>query len=332
MSENLRGGSRRRLRAATIAACLVAACERPQSKGSREGTTQDTAVVSMGAPLENVVSVRLRGSRELVENSAAAMSARQPGVLFTINDSGNDPLLFAVDTTGADRGVWRVLGASNVDWEATSLGPCGPQPAGGAASSCVYIGDTGENPGRQPSRAIYRVVEPAATGGRSEVKAEVLRYTYPDQRHDVEAMYVAPNGDIVLITKRPLMTTAGHLRPALVFRVPASAWGTSDRIVAQLADSLPIVPGSVPFRVITDASLAPDARHVAVRTYAQVYIFATDAVTGAVNHAIAPSVCDLMSLGEPQGEGVTWANARGRLVFTSEGRRVPLNLGDCAIR
>jgi hypothetical protein len=196
----------------------------------------------------------------------------------------------------------------------------------------VYIGDTGENAGRHPSRAIYRVVEPDATGGRGEVTAEVLQYTYPDQRHDVEAMYVAPNGDIVLITKRPMMTAAGHLRPALVFRVPASAWGTTGRIVAELTDSLPIIPGSIPFRVVTDASLAPDARHIAVRTYAQVYIFAADSVTGAVNHSIAPSVCDLMPLGEPQGEGVTWANARGRLVFTSEGRRAPLHLGDCVIR
>jgi len=137
---------------------------------------------------------------------------------------------------------------------------------------------------------------------------------------------------MVLITKRPLTSATGQLRPALVFRIPASAWGTTGRIVAELADSLPIVPGSAPFRVITDASLAPDARHVAVRTYAQVYIFATDSVTGAVNHTVAPSVCDLMPLGEPQGEGVTWANARGRLVFTSEGRRVPLRLGDCVIR
>ena len=84
--------------------------------------------------------------------------------------------------------------------------------------------------------------------------------------------------------------------------------------------------------MITDASLAPDGRHVAVRTYAQVFIFATDSVTGAVNHAVAPSVCDLVPLGEAQGEGVSWANARGRLVFTSEGRRAPLNLRTAAIR
>jgi hypothetical protein len=101
--------------------------------------------------------------------------------------------------------------------------------------------------------------------------------------------------------------------------------------VAQLVDSLPIVPGSMPLRLITDASLSPDGRHLAVRTYGQVFVFATDSLIGAINHAVRPSVCDIVSLGEPQGEGVTWANANGRLVFTSEGRRAPLHLGDCPI-
>lgn len=281
----------------------------------------------MGAIVRNVSAVPLRARRELVENSAAAMSTRQPGVLFTINDSGNDALLFAIDTTGADRGVWRVLGATNVDWEAASMGPC----AGDNVTSCVYIGDTGDNVGTHASRAIYRFPEPTTIDGTGTVRAEALRFTYPDQRHDVEAMYVAPNGDVVLITKRPIATAAGQYRSALVFRVPASAWGANGVVVAQLADSLPIVPGSLPLRLITDASLAPDAKHLAVRTYAQVYVFATDSVTGAVNHGVPASICDIVPLGERQGEGVTWANARGRLVFTSEGRRAPINLGECPV-
>ena len=31
-----------------------------------------------------------------------------------------------------------------------------------------------------------------------------------------------------------------------------------------------------------------------------------------VKPAVAPSVCNLVRLGEPQGEGVTWADTRGR--------------------
>ncbi len=315
-----------RLAATVLVVCCSSACERAQPNARSARATPDVPPESMGALLQNVVSVPIHGRRELVENSAAAMSVHQPGVLFTINDSGNDPLLFAIDTTGANRGMWRVSGVANADWEAASIGPCDAQ----RPSGCVYIGDTGENTGPNPSRAIYRVVEPTADGGRGFVQPEVLQYTYPDQRHDVESMYVAVNGDIFLITKRPLLR-GSRLRPALVFRISASAWGASGRVVAEFVDSLPIVPGSVPFRLITDASLAPDGHHVAVRTYSQVFIFATDSITGAVNHAVAPSVCDLAPLGEGQGEGVAWVNTRGRLAFTSEGRRAPLNLGDCPL-
>jgi len=80
---------------------------------------------------------------------------------------------------------------------------------------------------------------------------------------------------------------------------------------------------------VSNPSWSPDGHHIAVRTYSQVFIFATDSVTGSVNHAVEPRVCDLTGLGEAQGEGVSWINDRGRLVFTSEGRRAPLNLGDC---
>ena len=31
-----------------------------------------------------------------------------------------------------------------------------------------------------------------------------MRYTYPDEGEDVEAMYVAQNGDVVVVSKRPL--------------------------------------------------------------------------------------------------------------------------------
>jgi hypothetical protein len=76
----------------------------------------------MGIRPASIRLIRVQGRPELVENSAAAYSYAQAGVIFTINDSGNDQLLFALDTTGADRGVWRVQGATDVDWEAASAG------------------------------------------------------------------------------------------------------------------------------------------------------------------------------------------------------------------
>jgi hypothetical protein len=321
----------------TLSACalvftllVTASCDRASavSVGWGRGSRLYAGTDSMGAAPEQLSAIPIR-SRDLPENSAAAMSHTQPGVLFTINDSGNDPVLFALDTTGALRGEWRIRGAKNVDWESAAVGPCQP----GTLPSCVYIGDTGDNEALHSMRSIYRVNEPAATSARiiGSLPAERLDYAYPDGPRDVEAMYVAPNGDLFLISKRPSTDAAGRLRNALVYRLAAQRWGAGGRVTAERVDSLDIVPGSAPLRTITDAALSPDGRHLAVRTYMQLYVFATDSATGRVDHAVAPSVCNLVSVDEAQGEGVTWADSKGRLVLTSEGRDSPLDLVTCPL-
>jgi hypothetical protein len=314
-----------------VLSCVIApalllaapACDEPPRRPSSLGAT---AADTMGAALADAREVVVRTHRKIEETSGLAASATHRDVLFAIDDSGNDPMLFALDTTGADRGAWRVSGATNVDWEALAMGPCGP-----AASRCIYIGDVGDNGARHPTRVLYRIREPepldsAHTG---KVAAEHVTFTYPDGKHDVEAMYVAPAGDVYLITKRPSRSGAFRLRHALVFRVPSSAWSTGRAAVAQLVDSLSIVPGSAPFRTITDASLAPDGRHLAVRTYSQLYVYAVDSTSGRVDASIAPSICNLVALDEAQGEGLAWLAAGGRFAFSSEGKGQPLRLASC---
>jgi len=296
----------------------------------------------MGVAPTSVLRIVAEARPELVEASGATLSASQSGVVFTINDSGNQPVLFALDTTGADRGAWRVTGARNVDWEAASAGPCGQRapagsvdttrPAAGAPNACVYIGDVGDNDAKRASRVIYKVPEPAAqrAGFVGTVAAEALAYRYADQPHDVEAMYVAPNGDTFLITKRRLVGPDRRLRPSLVFHLPAAAWGgASQPVVAALVDSLPIVPGSASRRQVTDAALSPDGRRLAVRTYGQVFVFVTDSATGRVRGAIPPSVCNIVSLGRWQGEGVAWFGRTDKLLLTSEGRRSTMFAVEC---
>jgi len=134
------------------------------------------------------------------------------------------------------------------------------------------------------------VAEPLALGVGNPAEtppAEKLEYTYPGGPRDVEAMYVATDASITLISKRPLRNTLGVLRPALVFRISAEAWREAKPVVACLTDSLPIVPGSARGRLITDAALAPDSRHVAVRTYTQVFVFAVDSATGLIGRSVA---------------------------------------------
>ena len=312
-------------------ALTIGGCDSGANQERRLVSRYYASTDSMGATPTNLSIVRGAGPSDLVENSAAALSMTQPGIFFSINDSGNDAQLFALDTTGRDRGVWRVKNANNVDWEAASVAPC----AVGAASWCVYIGDVGDNEGHHRSRKIYRVVEPPAMEPgavrRDSLEAERLTFEYPNGPQDVEAMYVARNTDIFLIAKRPRLDPARNPLPALIYRLPAASWREKGRVVAELVDSLPIVPGSVPFRVITDAALSPDAKHLAVRTYMQLYVFATDSATGRVNRDVSPTVCNLLTVDEVQGEGVTWANNNGRFIFTTEGQGAPIALADCPL-
>lgn len=293
-----------------------------------------------------IATIPLRARPALRENSAAVMSASQPGVLFTINDSGNDPVLFALDTAGNDRGAWIIRGARNDDWEAAALGPCGrpsgrgPDPGGRGArepsidttAHCLYVGDVGDNAASRRTRVIYRVPEPRASGPgtTATLSAERLTFRYSDRPHDVEALWVGRDGTTWLITKRRLEAADGTDRPALIFALAASAWEHTDSVAtARLMDSISVVPGSAPGRLITDAALAPDGGRLAVRTYTEVFVFPADQATGRVTDGSAAAVCGISGLRERQGEGITWLGHGGRLLLTSEGNRSPMHVIAC---
>jgi hypothetical protein len=309
----------------SVLLCLAAAC----------GLSGDGAALAQVPRADSTIrEIRARKiptalRRDLTEASAAAMSRAVPGRLWSINDSGNDPMIFAIDTSGRQLGAWRVGGARNVDWEAAATGPCGT----GGGPHCLYIGDVGDNSAVRRVVNVYRVADIPADQARaagSTLAAESLTFRYPDHAHDVEAMYVMPNGTMHFITKRPLKDAAGRLRPALVYSLPASAWdAVASTATAELTDSLAIVPGTGLIRMITDAALAPDGRHLAVRTYTELWIFATDPVTGRVRADVRPTICDLSRLEERQGEAVTWLDPTGRLLLMSEGQRSPLWAIEC---
>jgi hypothetical protein len=273
----------------------------------------------------------------LVENSIAVTSVSQPGVIFGANDSGHEALLFAFDSTGASRGIWKVNGARNLDWEAASSGPCARTAE---IRSCLYLGDVGDNEARKPSVTVYRIAEPTVTAAPSDPRAtpatdlptaESISIQYPDSPHDVEAMYVTAAGDLFIITKRRLLDASRTPRQALIYRVPASAWGSSGTVTATLVDSLPLVPGDMPGRQVTDAALSPDGKLLAIRTYAEVYVFPVDSATGRPSPGIRPAVCTILDLNEFQGEGIGWWWDRRRLLLTSEGRNEPLHIIECPL-
>ena len=104
---------------------------------------------------------------ELKETSGLA---NLNGEIWTHNDSGDDPLLYQINTSNGNiiRTV-EIANATNEDWEDI----CHDE-------NYVYIGDIGNNFGDRIDLRIYKISR-AALEESDEVYAEIIHYSYSDQ-------------------------------------------------------------------------------------------------------------------------------------------------------
>jgi hypothetical protein len=250
---------------------------------------------------------------ELTESSGLAISRSLPGVLWTHNDSGHDPELFAIDSTGALLARLGVAGAHNVDWEDIARAPC---PAG----ECLYIGDIGDNREVRDDVVVYRVPEPDLRQG-STAAAEMFRFHYPDRPRDAEALFVTDDGRVFIISK-------GRSDGIGVFSAPLPADGGSAPLVQ--VQALSDVAQQLPHQV-TGAALAPGGGTVVVRTYAFLQLYSFDGQLLGEPLLPEPGL-DLSPATEPQGEAVD-VRADGTIFLTSEagpsGLTAPVTRVEC---
>jgi hypothetical protein len=225
----------------------------------------------------------------LQEGSGAATSRRAPEHVWTHNDSGQ-PILTSLDSKGTVLRRVHVAGAQVEDWEAIASGPC---PDG----NCIFIGDIGDNDGKRRSITIYRLPEPADASDSATVTA-VIRATYPQGAQNAETMLVTPKGEILIVTK-------GTTGPVELFRVPADAAPGKPAVLQPVGK--PREPGkSESAARITDGAISPDGSWIALRTNTEIAFYrTTDLMAGHWREAGRVS---LKSLGEPQGEGIAFAD------------------------
>lgn len=199
------------------------------------------------------------------ESSGLAASGCQPGVLWTHNDSGDEALIYAMSPAGKHLGTWRVAGAEHIDWEDMAL----VRDRDGRCS--IYIGEIGNNDLERAEGKIYRVPEPViaaeAAGSTRDTalmteRAESMTFTYPDGRHDAEALLVHPEtGTIYVVTKK-------ISEPAGVYRIEPR-FGTGQRVAAEKAAEI-AVP-AVPQGLVTGGDISADGRKVVLCDYSAAY-------------------------------------------------------------
>jgi len=251
------------------------------------------------AQADFTITAELR-SRRLRETSGVAVSRQHPGILWTHNDSGDDPVLYATDLQGHNLGEYRIHGARARDWEDIALGRC-PETDG----DCLFIGDIGDNSERRGSVSIYILPEPPPppAGPIQAVSARRLVVHYADRPRDAEALAVDAQGTVLVISK-------GRSGPVMLFRISRDDAQGSEVTVEPSAE-LGITPANMP-NTITAASISPDGTLLVVRSYVEIIFY-----RWAEGHADRMNPSCWLGLQEPQGEAVDFLDA-STLVVTSE--------------
>lgn len=244
------------------------------------------------------VDVNLPG--EVTEASGAAMDPRVPGVIWTHDDSGGEPMLYAMDSYGQLVGRVKLKGAKNQDWEDLAVFRCGD-------GACAYAADIGDN-GRkkQDPLVLYRARLPLP-GGDVEVPAERFEARFPGGTRDAEAIFVTPSGELYLINK-------GQKDPIVLYRWPTPL----QKGPVELIPVRTLAPEVAQFGDrVTGAGATPDGKWVAVRTYGTLALYRMEDLLGTGGPAFT---LDLAPLGESQGEGVA-VDSTGAVLLVSEGGR-----------
>lgn len=195
------------------------------------------------------------------ESSGLAASKCQPDVYWTHNDSGDGPFLYGLDLEGKNLGVWRVAGATNLDWEDIASfkdknGRC-----------FVFIGEIGNNSLKRADAAIYRVAEPLAneTTGLSVREspletepAESLRFVYPGRPLNAETLLVHPiTGEIYVLSK-------SKEDPSSVFKIKPLFGIMRPQLAEKVAE---IKVPAVPYGFLTGGDISPDGKRVVLCDY-----------------------------------------------------------------
>jgi hypothetical protein len=236
---------------------------------------------------------------DIAESSGVAVSRRHPGVFWTHNDSGWDPVVFAVDSTGAILARVRVPDVTNRDWEDIELAPCNP----GDDEHCLFIGEIGDNRERHPRIAVYRIPEPDPRADSVSQTPTILRAIYQDGPRDAEALFVTERG-IFLVNK-------GRSHAVDLFHIePPYRHGQTVTLVARQQIAPP--PTSVSAQV-TGAAASIDGRRVVLRTYGGIQFFIMEGDTLVADGRPAT----LVAPDQRQGEGIDFLDT-DRFVLTSE--------------
>jgi hypothetical protein len=219
---------------------------------------------------------------------------------YAINDGGTAATVYVL---GKDCQVQDVI-----------TGPADPydvEDLARAADGTFWLSDTGDN---DEDRETIALISLTPSG-----ESAVHRLTYPDGKHDAEALLLDGAGVPYVVTKNPL-GTADVYRPAGPLASPGPTPLEHVATVRLTSTDTPggPVPGLVGSVTVTGAATSADGTALALRTYTDVYLFPVR--NGDLVAALAEKPVRVPLPNEAQGEAIAF-QPDGSLVSASEAAR-----------
>ena len=260
--------------------------------------------------LLQVVHVANLNDPRINESSGLAFSRRGQPILWTHNDSGDGPHLYALNTNGELRGFFAVSGAQAYDWE--DMASCLLDGV-----SYLVIADTGDNDEQRESCHLYWVEEPEVPDSGGTITgilsvAHHIEFTYEDGPRDCEAVAVAEDGRTVYLISK----TGKKNLPCQVYELtlPTTPW--MGILVARPVSAL-----DIPKVVALDFS--PDGQRAIVLTYGDAFEFVRNLGRSWREAFFSPPQIIPMPW-RSQGESICYAPDARTLYLTSENLPAPL--------
>ena len=279
-------------------------------------------------PLDAELSaLRISEPARLEELSGLAVSRTYPGIVWGHGDSGQPPVLWALDLERGelafppylakkfdDGASWPGLtleGASNIDWEdLTTL------------NGWLYLGEFGNNGNARRDLGLWALPEPNPRATERQRPAFFLPFHYPEQQRfpaeawvfDAEALFADPERNaLYLITKHRKAGDVRRFIPgAKLYRIPLDGAGRA-------STALTLVDQHEEMTAATAAELSPSGAWLAVLTYRTLWLFPRPPAREQWLSGPAYSR-PLPFLETRQAEALSWRDDTTLLLGNEEGR------------
>lgn len=286
-----------------VAAFSAKSCSTDDDRGTVKAASAhftasyNVAMNSMAVNSEKYADAAALGplqNANLTQASGLAFSRRAEGLMWSHNDSGDMNRIFLIGTHGANRGVFRILGSGNRDWEDMAIGD-GPEPG----VPYLYIGDFGDNNKVYSEIYIYRFAEPdPATADTSLQWRDVgpegvdqITLKYPDGPRDAESLLLDPlTLDLYIVTKSDF--------PARIYRLEYP-YEHGESYVLELYGTLPVT-------LLTGGAISADGTKILLKTKERTWLW-TRTAEESLADAFLRAPDRMPYLPEPQGEAIAFS-------------------------